>query len=130
MKRTLLQVHCEPDSSYYGGGVALRVDAYKQDGSWMRLQAVQTPLPLSAVSVQTSAEAVVESTVVLPQLSLRVYRDARLSVQAHRGIQAVGLKTMTQSDPGLVFRWLHKRGLSDVVPERRCQASPRSRQSP
>lgn len=52
---------CRPDPNYYRGGVALRVDAFKQDGSWLRLQPVQTLLPLADISVQTSAEAVVTS---------------------------------------------------------------------
>ena len=56
---------CQPDPNYYHGGVALRVDAYKQDGSWLRLQPMQTLLPLAAISVQTSAEAVVTSIPVL-----------------------------------------------------------------
>ena len=37
----------------------LRVDAFKSDASWMRLQAVQTLHPLASISMQTSAEAVV-----------------------------------------------------------------------
>lgn len=53
---------CQPDPDYYSGGIALHVDAYKQDGSWMRLQPVQTPLPLATISVQTSVEAVVRTS--------------------------------------------------------------------
>ena len=39
----------------------LRVDAFKADASWMRLQAVQTAHPLASISVQTSSEAVVRA---------------------------------------------------------------------
>ena len=60
---------CQPDPSCYSGGIALRVDAYKEDGSWMRMQPVQTPQPLSDISVQTSAEAVVRCTIPSEQTS-------------------------------------------------------------
>ncbi len=59
-----LQVPCQLDPYYYSGGIALRVNGYKEDGSWIRLQPVQTLLPLSSISVQTSAEAVVRSSAV------------------------------------------------------------------
>ena len=55
------QVPCAPDRGFYGGGIVLRVDAFKADASWMRLQAVQTVHPLASISVQTSSEAVVRS---------------------------------------------------------------------
>ena len=42
----------------------LRVDAFKPDASWMRLQAVQTLRPLASISVQTSSEAVVRSALL------------------------------------------------------------------
>ena len=58
--------------------MVLHVDAYKQDGSWMRLQPLQTLLPLSAISVQTSAEAVVMSTTIsMPFLVLLLQILAR-----------------------------------------------------
>lgn len=55
------QVPCAPDCGFYGGSIVLRVDAFKADASWMRLQAVQTLHPLASISVQTSSEAVVRS---------------------------------------------------------------------
>ena len=54
-----LQVPCAPDRSFYGSGIVLRVDVFKPDASWMRLQALQTLHPLASISVRTSSEAVV-----------------------------------------------------------------------
>ena len=54
-----LQVPCAPDQGFYRGSIVLRVDAFKPDASWMRLQAVQTVNPLAGISAQTSSEAVV-----------------------------------------------------------------------
>ena len=55
------QAPCAPDRSFYGGSIVLRVDAFKADASWMRLQAVQTVHQLASISVQTSSEAVVRA---------------------------------------------------------------------
>ncbi len=109
--KTFLQVPCEPDMNFYRGGAALRVDAYKQDGSWIRLQPVQTLLPLSAISVQTSAEAVVKSTAISTELSCA-------SVTKGMYHLPVKLEGRTWLHPGHVFascngiaqavRWLHR----------------------
>ena len=53
------QAPCAPDWGFYGGSIVLRVDTFKPDASWLRLQAVQTVHPLVGISVQTSSEAVV-----------------------------------------------------------------------
>ena len=60
MSQESMQVACTPDPDFYGGNIALHVDAYKQDGSWIRLQPVQAPHPFSSITVQTSGDAVVE----------------------------------------------------------------------
>ena len=62
----LLQVPCKADHDFYGGNIVLHVDAYKQDGSWLRLQPIQVAQSLSGISVQTSVEAVVQTLLSAP----------------------------------------------------------------
>jgi len=53
----------------------LHVDAYKQDGSWLRLQPIQVAQSLSGISVQTSVEAVVQTLLSAP---LSTHFDPRI----------------------------------------------------
>jgi hypothetical protein len=54
--RPVVQVDCTPVQAWYNGNVAIRVDRYKADGSWLRLQVLQVAaygMP-SSVSIRTS----------------------------------------------------------------------------
>lgn len=56
----MMQVHCTPVSAWYNGGIVARVDQYKSDGTWMRVQFLQVAGPgvPSHVAVRSSLMSV------------------------------------------------------------------------
>ena len=51
-----MQVDCTPEQAWYSGGIVARVDEYKSDGTWVRVQFLQVAGPgmPSHVAVRSS----------------------------------------------------------------------------
>ena len=103
------QAPCTPDRGFYGGSIVLRVDAFKPDATWMRLQAVQTVHPLASISVQTSTEAVVRSA---PLCACSPVGEAFM-VLRHCHMSAVHLPALGHQMPSCI-RCPHQRSARKV----------------